>query len=284
MSAELIKIVQDLNTKITSLNNERNRKLGIQEAAKNQYDKALQAYEQKYGVKITEANLQAEYNSVYADVKGRVLATQELIGQIESGAYKHNSKVLDIDLEPNVEVVKPVLQAVEQSTSPSIPEPTSFVAPEPTPFIAPAPTVETKVIPEPTSFVAPTNEQPTVAARPLGGLDFSALAETSSSQKVVLDTPILSSDDEVEVPSFGGGFSLEPEQPKVTEPIKTPEPTKTPDMPIFGGGLGIPTPKVDESSEEDTITPADWGSPKSTDDMNKSFESMLSGSAIKFGE
>lgn len=104
--ADIIKMAEQLNSDVTRLNNERSKLEGMLESAKTNYEKAVQAYEVKYGVKLTEETLQAEYNDVFARTKGAILDLQEKIESIKRGDYKKDVEDVEYDLEPEVEPIR----------------------------------------------------------------------------------------------------------------------------------------------------------------------------------
>ena len=104
--ADIIKIAEQLNSDVTRLNNERSKLEGMLESAKTNYEKAVQAYEVKYGVKLTEETLQQEYNEVFARTKGAILDLQEKIESIKRGDYKKDVEDVEYDLEPDVEPIR----------------------------------------------------------------------------------------------------------------------------------------------------------------------------------
>jgi hypothetical protein len=104
--ADIIQIAEKLNSEVTRLNNERSKMEGMLESAKTNYEKAVKAYEMKYGVKLTEETLQQEFNEVFARTKGSILDLQEKIESIQRGDYKKVEEVVEYDLEPNVEPIR----------------------------------------------------------------------------------------------------------------------------------------------------------------------------------
>lgn len=104
--ADIIKLAEQLNSDVTRLNNERSKLEGMLESAKTNYEKAVQAYEVKYGVKLTEETLQAEYNEVFARTKGAIIDLQEKIESIKRGDYKKDIEDVEYDLEPDVEPIR----------------------------------------------------------------------------------------------------------------------------------------------------------------------------------
>ena len=104
--ADIIQIAEKLNSDVTRLNNERSKMEGMLESAKTNYEKAVKAYEKKYGVILTEENLQQEFNEVFARTKGSILDLQEKIESIQRGDYKKAEEIVEYDLEPNVEPIR----------------------------------------------------------------------------------------------------------------------------------------------------------------------------------
>lgn len=103
---EILSKAKSLNEEVSKLNNERIRQEGMLESAKNSYETAIKAYEEKYGVKLTEETIQEEYNKVFAAVKGSILDLTEKIESIQRGDYKQNVETVEYDLEPDVEPVR----------------------------------------------------------------------------------------------------------------------------------------------------------------------------------
>lgn len=106
MAENIIQIAEGLNSEVTKLNSERNKLEGMLDIAKSNYESAVKAYEEKYGVKLTEKNLQSEYNDVYARTKGSVLDLQEKIEGIKRGDYKKEDNSVEFELEPEVEPIR----------------------------------------------------------------------------------------------------------------------------------------------------------------------------------
>ena len=116
--ADILKVAEQLNSEVTRYNNERSKLEGMLESAKTNYEKAVKAYELKYGVKLTEDTLQSEYNEVFAKTKGAMLDLQEKIESIKRGDYKKNTNTVEYDLDPNVEPIReakaaPVEEVIE---------------------------------------------------------------------------------------------------------------------------------------------------------------------------
>lgn len=109
--ADIVQIAEKLNSDVTRLNNERSKLEGMLESAKTNYEKAVKAYEVKYGVKLTEETLQQEYNEVFARTKGAILDLQDKIESIKRGDYKKDVEEVEYDLEPDVEPIRAEVEA-----------------------------------------------------------------------------------------------------------------------------------------------------------------------------
>lgn len=82
-----IQQVENLNRKAQQLNSDRQQKLGMQKAARQAYERAVYAYEQKYGVKLDDTNLQQEYDSVHATLEQAYNQLNQLVLSIENGEF-----------------------------------------------------------------------------------------------------------------------------------------------------------------------------------------------------
>lgn len=90
---EVIKKVEVLNRTVAELNAERQRKLGLLDASKKQFDEFVKNYEAIYGVKLTAENLSAEYAKVTKETEAAMEELEKQIEYIQSGAYKAEKKV-----------------------------------------------------------------------------------------------------------------------------------------------------------------------------------------------
>lgn len=313
---DITKVAEQLNSKVTQLNNERSRQLGMQESAKKQYENAVTSYEEKYGVKVSETNLQEEYNKVYAEVKGKVELLEETIVSIERGDYKNIEKPADIDLEPNVASIKPKTKVAAKVAEPApvvnpvvdstpIVQPVPIVNPvnlgesapivqpvnlgvveeaKPAPVVTPAPVVAPIANPE--TVVAPV-VAPTVSDdsdRPFWETA-APVAETvvPDSEPQIVPPTINFGGVASPAPSFGGAplnFEVEDSFDEMSEGYDDADevPTNLGVAPVVSA-----TEEVVEE-EEEVISPEGWGVPKTADDINKNFKDILGQSGIKFGE
>ena len=235
--SEVTKVAEQLNQKVAQLNNERSRQLGMQEAAKKQYDTAIKAYETKYGVKLTPENLQEEYNKAYKELKTNIEVLKRTIEGIENGEYKQVT-VPNIDLEPNVTIEVP-----EVKVQPTV--------------------VETEIVKE---EVIQAPEKATVEITPIeekkepifGGIVIPEVEAEEGTEKVEIPSfegiNLVGEVEQKETPVFGGldfsGFEAPKEEEKVE--VKVEETKK--EEPVFGGfdfsAIIDSTPKVEVQKTE----------------------------------
>ena len=104
--SNILETAEQLNKSVTTLNMERNKLEGMLESARSNYDSAVKSYKELYGVDLTDENLQAEYNKVYAEVQGAMLDLQEKIESIRRGDYKKDVEEVSFELEPTVEPIR----------------------------------------------------------------------------------------------------------------------------------------------------------------------------------
>lgn len=111
--------VEQLNRKAQQLNAERQRSIGMKESARQAYEKAVFLYEQKYGVKLDDTNLQQEYNTVSTKMQEEYDELNKMILSIESGEYKAQH-------QPSV----PLVETIRQENSGVVHQPTQPVQPQ----------------------------------------------------------------------------------------------------------------------------------------------------------
>lgn len=107
-----IQQVEQLNRRAQALNAERQQKLGMQQAARQAYEKAVAAYKAKYGVELDDTNLQQEYDEVHAQTERDFNRLNELIRAIENGEYT-------VQVTPSItQNTEPIKTEVSQSQVP----------------------------------------------------------------------------------------------------------------------------------------------------------------------
>lgn len=193
--ADIISVAEKLNSEVHRLNNERSKLEGMLESARTNYEKAIKAYEVKYGVKLTEENLQAEYNNVFAKTKGSVLDLQEKIDSINRGDYKKEDTAPKFDLEPDVEPIRAIIEQSEEDTTvedvvENAEETVKEEVKEPEkkkrgrkPKAAPVSTIEAEDI---------GDVEPVIEAGPLDlSLDFNTMGDETVVSSPVTETPVV---------------------------------------------------------------------------------------------
>lgn len=280
--ADIIQVAEQLNHQVNQLNNERSKLEGMLETSKNSYEKAVAEYKAKYGVDLTEENLQEEYNAVYAQAKGSILDLQEKIESIKRGDYKKNVEAVEYDLEPDVEPVrqevveeKPKKSRGRKSTKkaePKVEEPEVKEDAVPVESVS-EDSVETpdikiedsgfnfdfkgfEDIDNPTPPAKEVAEIPkaevkeTKKSKTLSAADLAELNKAVESQKVAETFPEMSLDDDDEVPLKDLGI----EKSKSDEPV---EDAHFGD--ISGFGVGLEEPKQVESKDDVPEVPSFGG-------------------------
>lgn len=256
--SDILKTAESLNADVSRLNIERSKLEGMLESAKTNYENAVKAYLEKYGVELTEENLQEEYNRVYAQTKGAMLDLQEKIEGIKRGDYKKDVEEVEFDLEPNVEPIReepkpekkrgrkpkakkeevidtekileeakevPTVESEKQKNSDEVELPKGPLNFNLSGFGEPvAPSVEPTV---PTTPVAPTQnkseDKPKVARKPISA---DMISQAVASTDATKQHPVTlgggsESDDEVDLSSLGFG-NKPPVQTPVAPKVQTP--------------------------------------------------------------
>lgn len=80
--------IEEQNRRAVQLNTKRNQMIGQKQSAEEQLARMATAYEQRYGVKLTPANLQAEYNEQSGALHAAYADQAALIASVEAGDYK----------------------------------------------------------------------------------------------------------------------------------------------------------------------------------------------------
>jgi hypothetical protein len=82
------KYIKELNDKVARYNMERQKQLGIVEAAKQSFESGLANYNATYNTQLTAETLPEELNRVSAELESEAKNLEKLIETIETGAYK----------------------------------------------------------------------------------------------------------------------------------------------------------------------------------------------------
>lgn len=233
-----------LNADSKRINNDRAVSIGKKETLQKQMNDALAAYKAKYGVDLTEANLQAEIDRVSAEKLKEVEQIEAVLNLIKLGQYDEANALVSGTPVQAEEQVTPTNAGVVQETAPvkeAVPTPPDLGTPSaPVQESVPTPPVQESIPTPPVQKSIPTPPD----------LGFSA--KESIPTPPVLGTPV---DDIPTPPTLG----------TPAESIPTP-----PD-------LGIPTPPSEPSLSVPPTAPMSTPSGQPI----ASFNQILGGSPFK---
>lgn len=141
-----------LNADSKRINNDRAVSIGKKETLQKQMNDALAAYKAKYGVDLTEANLQAEIDRVSAEKLKEVEQIEAVLNLIKLGQYDEANALVSGTPVQAEEQVTPTNAGVVQETAPvkeAVPTPPDLGTPSvPVQESVPTPPVQ-KSIPTP---------------------------------------------------------------------------------------------------------------------------------------
>lgn len=266
-----LQAVEQLNAKAKALNSQRERLLGQREAAKSAYEKAVLLYKQKYGVELTEENLQSEYNAVKQQLQEEYEKLQALIASIESGEYKKEKTV-----------------ASAGSVQTSVPQTGSVQAPSanPAPFASPSvPNTGVAAGQIPKQQVVPPNipvpGQTPPAGVPVSGQGFPAGQPVTSPVIPGMGANVPNMGSQVpnigvQVPNMGGNVGMPNFVPNAGfVPNTQQNPVSSPPNINPPSSQSLP----DEGDEDQPFTPKGWGEPIK-DNITAPFDNLF-GNAFK---
>lgn len=232
-----------LNADSKRINNDRAVSIGKKETLQKQMNDALAAYKAKYGVDLTEANLQAEIDRVSAEKLKEVEQIEAVLNLIKLGQYDEANALVSGTPVQAEEQVTPTNAGVVQETAP-----VKEAVPTPPDLGTPSAPVQESVPTPPVQESIPTPPD----------LGFSA--KESISTPPVLGTPV---DDIPTPPDLG---------------VPTPSTLGTPAESIpTPPDLGIPTPPSEPSLGVPPIAPTSTPSGQPI----ASFNQILGGSPFK---
>jgi hypothetical protein len=288
-----VQMVEQLNQKAKTLNSDRQRMIGQQEAARTSFEKAVFAYKQKYGVQLDDTNIQPEYNAVSAQLQTDFDRLNTLVLSIESGEYKQTAAAMVIPASPVAQQVtvpvtpapqpvpQPVAQPVQQQAFGA--QPTSAPAPapvatqqfgqQPAPVQqqfgqAPVATQQFGQQPAQTSEAAPT-APPSAQLSPA---DIAAATAAAMNQQPVAPVQPQTGAPVGQPAQFG---QQQFGQPAQSTPVQPAQPAENAAVPQNNGDQ----PDVSEQA----FTPTGWGQPDKS--LNTTFETILGGTnGTKFGQ
>lgn len=205
--AQINQRIAVLNADSKRINNDRAVSIGKKETLQKQMNDALAAYKAKYGVELTEANLQSEIDRVSAEKLKEVEQIESVLNLIKLGQYDEANTL--VNGTPAKEESVPVQ---EVPVTPVVAQPQSSVSTTPVQESIPVPPVESPVsttpvqesVPTPPDLGIPTPPvQETVPTPPDLGLHEPPTLGTPVATPPVLGTPIESIPTPPAEPSLG---------------------------------------------------------------------------------
>ena len=154
--AQINQRIAVLNADSKRINNDRAVSIGKKETLQKQMNDALAAYKEKYGVELTEANLQSEIDRVSAEKLKEVEQIEAVLNLIKLGQYDEANALVNGTpaKEESVPVKEtPVAPVVEQSVETA--QPVQESIPTPPDLGIPTPPVQ-ESIPTPPDLGIPT--------------------------------------------------------------------------------------------------------------------------------
>lgn len=255
--AQINQRIAVLNADSKRINNDRAVSIGKKETLQKQMNDALAAYKAKYGVELTEANLQSEIDRVSAEKLKEVEQIESVLNLIKLGQYDEANAL--VNGTPTVKEESTPVQEVP--VTPVVEQPQSSVPITPVQETTPVPQVSTvpvqESVPTPPNLGTPTEPVPApqVAA---------PVESVPTPPDLGIPTPPVQ--ESVPTPPDLGLH----EPPTLGTPVATP--------PVLGTSTeSIPTPPVEPSLGVPPVAPtsAPSGQPIA------SFNAILGGSPFK---
>jgi hypothetical protein len=254
--------VEQLNQKAKTLNSDRQRMIGQQEAARSSFEKAIFAYKQKYGVQLDDTNIQTEYNAVSAQLQTDFDKLNTLVLSIESGEYKQTAAAMVI----------PESHAQPSITVPATPAPApvqqqQFVQPTAQPQFA-QPTAQPQFGQTP----APVQQQFGQTPAPQAEVSTSIPPSAQLSPADLAAATLASQNQQPVAPVQPAQFGQQTfGQPAQVQPAQPAQPAQNTEVPQNTG--------EQQDVSEQPFAPTGWGQPDKT--LNTNFENIL---GTKFGQ
>lgn len=209
-----------LNADSKRINNDRAVSIGKKETLQKQMNDALAAYKAKYGVDLTEANLQAEIDRVSAEKLKEVEQIEAVLNLIKLGQYDEANALVNGTPVQAEEPATPASSGVVEQPTVPVQETAPIKEAVPTP-----PDLGTQVESVPTPPVQPVQEsvptspvQESIPTHP----DLGFSAKESISTPPVLGTPV---DDIHTPPTLGTPAESIPTPPDLGIPTPPSEPS-----------------------------------------------------------
>lgn len=158
--AQINQRIAVLNADSKRINNDRAVSIGKKETLQKQMNDALAAYKAKYGVELTEANLQSEIDRVSAEKLKEVEQIESVLNLIKLGQYDEANAL--VNGTPTVKEESTPVQEVP--VTPVVEQPQSSVPITPVQETTPVPQVSTvpvqESVPTPPNLGTPTEPVP----------------------------------------------------------------------------------------------------------------------------
>ena len=149
--AQINQRIAVLNADSKRINNDRAVSIGKKETLQKQMNDALAAYKEKYGVELTEANLQSEIDRVSAEKLKEVEQIESVLNLIKLGQYDEANAL--VNGTPAVKESAPVQEA---PATPVVEQPQTPVSTAPIQESVPTPPVENPIPTAPVQESVPT--------------------------------------------------------------------------------------------------------------------------------
>lgn len=107
---ELSARVKELNAKVNQYNKQREQEIGAKRAAEEEYRRRVEEYKAEYGVDITDANIQAEYSSVFNSVAKQVAELEATMIAVSENKFENKEDTFTIE-EPSVNIEEMIAEA-----------------------------------------------------------------------------------------------------------------------------------------------------------------------------
>lgn len=249
--AQINQRIAVLNADSKRINNDRAVSIGKKETLQKQMNDALAAYKAKYGVELTEANLQSEIDRVSAEKLKEVEQIEAVLNLIKLGQYDEANAL--VNGTPAVKESTPVQGA---PATPVVEQPQSSVSTASIQESIPTPPVENPI---PTAPV-----QESVPTPPDLGIPAASVESVPTPPDLGIPTPPIQ--ESIPTPPDLGLH----EPPTLGTPVATPPVLGTPTE-------SIPTPPVEPSLGVPPIAPTSTPSGQPI----ASFNAILGGSPFK---
>jgi hypothetical protein len=150
---ELSQQIGVINARISKLNDQRNRNIGMKENIEKQIAVSIADYKVKYGIDLTsDESVKAEYQRVFNEKSQEVEKMEQVLGKIESGDYAGANELLGV--QPKAEV-----QSEQIGVSPNVAQPVVTA-------VQPASPVAQQVV-QPTENITKPDAQVGVQTQPI---------------------------------------------------------------------------------------------------------------------